>query len=492
MATAWRRLSKVSQCEFIVLFPFDISAWDVLANSVVAGVLDLSMNVITHKEHIRNQLEGYPNEILSLRSLRIAICPPEMQLLQKELRGEPTEATYVIQRYIAAGLRTRGHNLTFLAPHNLRQIVCTNDLQRPSLAPLTWSASPWFDFGSKVVWQVQRWLGVPYLNVFANYRLLDACLQCLPGHNLVYERNSLYRYGVAMACRRLKLPYVLYFEADDIMEHDVMGKPITGLLRWRAKVAIRYNLNAADCVICVSEPLKAHLVSNWRVPADKIVVFPNVADVQCFRPDPEARSDVRTSLGVDTQPLVIFVGNFYEWHDVTTLLAAFAKVRETHPDARLVLVGDGSRREAMMKHAANLGLGHAAQFTGLVAHAEVPRLLAAADIAVVPYPLLKTDVWLSPLKLFEYMASGKAIIASSVGQLTEVVQDGRNGLLVPPGDTAAMAAALLRLIDDPALQTRLGQQAREDAVRQHSWENYLARLERLFAAVIVGQPVSQT
>jgi glycosyltransferase involved in cell wall biosynthesis len=193
-------------------------------------------------------------------------------------------------------------------------------------------------------------------------------------------------------------------------------------------------------------------------------------------------------LGLDNHPLVAFVGNFYEWHDVATLLDAFARALVAYPDARLVLVGDGSRRQAMMQRATDLGLDHVAQFTGLVTHAEVPPLLAAADIAVVPYPPMETDLWLSPLKLFEYMASGKAIIASAVGQLTEVVQDGRNGLLIPPGDVPAMTAALQRLIGSPALRSQLGQQAREDAVRKHSWEHYLSRLERVFAAVIDGQP----
>jgi glycosyltransferase involved in cell wall biosynthesis len=449
------------------------------------------MDVIAEKGHNLTRVDNSPTRLHS-NLLRIAMCPPELYPLQQAMRDEPAEATYIIQGYIAAGLQARGHSLTFVAPRSLSQIVCTSDPQTPRPAPRTWSASRWFDLASKAAWQVQRWLGVPYLNVFANYRLLDACLQCLPGHDLVYERNGLYKFGVARACKRLRLPYVLYFEADDILEHDIMGKPITGLLRWRAREAIRLNLDAADCVIVVSEPLKVHLTTNWSVPPDKIVVFPNVADVQRFRPDPKIRAEVRASLGLDIHPLVAFVGNFYEWHDVATLLDAFAQVLEAYPDARLVLVGDGSRRQAMMQRAADLGLGDAARFTGLVAHAEVPRLLAAADIAVVPYPPMETDLWLSPLKLFEYMASGKAVIASAVGQLTDVVHDGRNGLLVPPGDVPAMTAALLRLVGDPALRSQLGQQARQDAVQKHSWEHYVSRLERVFLAVINGQPVNLT
>jgi glycosyltransferase involved in cell wall biosynthesis len=445
------------------------------------------MNVTAEKIHNCTQVDVGSNTS-SLAALRIAICPPEFQPFQKVMSGGPADATHIIQKYVAAGLLAQGHSLTFVVPRNLAEIVCTTDIKNPRAAHRTWSESRWFGIASKGAWRIQRWLGVPYLNMFSNLRLLDACLHCLPGHDLVYERNSLYRFGVAMACKRLGLPYVLYFEADDIQESDFMGEPITGLLRWRAREAIRYNLRAADCLICVSDAGKVHLMNAWDVPSEKIVVFPNAVDVHRFRPDLQTSGEVRASLGVESNPLVIFIGNFFHWHDVVTLLDAFAQVLLVYPDARLILVGDGARRQAMVRHTAELGIGHAVQFTGLVAHAEVPRLLAAADVAVVPYPSMKHELWLSPLKLFEYMASGTAVIASAVGQILEVIQDGRNGLLVPPADVSAMAAGLQRLIGDTTLRARLGQNAREDAVRKHSWEQYVLRLDRLFSAVITSQP----
>ena len=443
-------------------------------------------------EKVDNQLRKDVNlKPFSSGFLRIAFCLPELKPLQKVILGEQVNAAYIQQKNIATSLQSRGHRLTFIAPSSLDQIVCTGDPNDAKPASQTWSASRWFDFASRGTWRIQQLLGVPYLNFFSNYRFFDACQQCLPGHDLVYERNSLYMTGIAMACKRLGLPYVLFFDADQILELDFMGKPITGLLRWRAKATTRYNLNAADCVICVSEPAKAHLARNWSVPAEKIAVFPNAADVHGFRPDPEASIAVRTSLGVENKLLIFFVGGFYEWHDVRTLLDAFAQVLMTHPDACLVLVGDGTLRQAMEQHSTDLGIDHAVRFTGIVAHAEVPRLMAAADIAVVPYPPIDRELWLSPLKLFEYMASGTAIVASAVGQLKEIIQDRNNGLLVPPGDIAAMTVALHKLIDDPALRSRLSQQAREDAVQKYSWDSYVSRLERIFAAVIAGKPIDK-
>lgn len=456
-------------------------------SDVVAGLdphMDVSVEEGRNLMHMDDRLDAPSSDCL-----QIAFCLPEPWPLHQVMSGELAQATYIQQGHIAAGLKARGHSLTFLAPRNLREIVCTTDLQSPTLAPLTWSGTPWFNLASRVAWRVQRWLGVPYLNVFSNYRLFDACLQCLPGHDVVYELSSLYRVGVSMACKRLKLPYVLFFDGDHVLQYDFMDEPVTGILRWRAQQMTRCTLAAADCVICVSKPAKVHLATAWRVPAEKIVVLPNGVDVQRFRPYPEARSEVRASLGLDTNPLVVFVGSFYPWHDVATLLDAFGQVLAEYPRARLMLVGDGRQLRAMEQRAADLGLRHAAQFIGSVPHAEIPRLVSAADVAVAPFVPRKHDLCGSPMKLFEYMASGTAVIASAVGQVAAVLQHGTNGLLVPPEDAAALAWALKGLIGDPSLRLQLGMQAREDVVRRHSWNHYVSRLERIYATVISRRPV---
>lgn len=413
--------------------------------------------------------------------MRIAFCPPDLGSFQRALRGEPTNATYLIQGIVASRLRDRGHALTFIAPRSLGVEVCTSDPDVETPAPRSWTATPWFRAAASGAWSIQRALGVPYLNVFTNLALYDACLRCLPGHDVVYQRHALYRDGIARACARLGVPHVLYVEADEILEHDLMKTPITGLLRWRAGRMFGSNLHSADRVICVSEPLKAHLVQRWGVRPEAVVVLPNAVDAQVFRPDPEARRRVRAALGIDVgAPVVLFVGNFYEWHDVDTVLRAAATAVRARPAARLVLVGDGATRVAMQQRADALGLGGVSHFTGLVAHAEVPQYMSAADVAVVPYPRLPQEVWLSPLKLFEYMASGVAIVASAAGQVSVVLQDGVNALLVPPGDADAMAAAFARLLDDQGLRTTLGTRARADAVRRHSWDEYIRRLEGVF------------
>jgi len=398
--------------------------------------------------------------------------------------GVVADGTYVLQGYVARGLQKRGHHLMFLAPRGPDEIETAHALHEPSVARRTWTASRWFEVASKGTWRVQSLLGVPYLNVFSNLRLTDACLRCLPGHDVIYERNGLYSMGVARACRTLGLPYVMFFEADQLMEQDVLGRPLTGLLRRRAEQTLRYNLTAADRVICVSAAARDHLVSTWSVPRERTVVLPNGVDVDRFHPSDRSREEGRAAWGLGDAPVVTFVGSFFAWHDVGILLDAFQQVLAAHPRARLVLAGDGDLRLMMEQRAASIGLSSSVLFTGLLPHGDIPHLLAAADVAVAPYPTMKRELWLSPLKLLEYMASGCAVVASAAGQVAEVIDNEKNGVLVPPGDTEAMAAAMARILGDRSLRARLGHQARSDAVGRHSWAGYVSRLEQVCVAAI--------
>ncbi|MFT3893202.1 MAG: glycosyltransferase family 4 protein [Anaerolineales bacterium] len=418
--------------------------------------------------------------------MKIAYCLPDQQWIDEMRGGAPKDAAHIQQMYIANGLHARGHSITYLAPRDLLETVTARDSDELVPAPQTWTSSAWFDLISKIAWRFQQLLGISYLNVFSNLRRENACVQILPGHDVAFERNSLYNIGVARACKKLHIPYVIFFDADQIAELDYMGTPLKGLLRWHAQNLLRENLAAAKRIVCVSEPSKKHLMDAWNVPAEKIKVLSNAVDIHRFRPDPDLRTQTRASLSLTSHPLVVFVGSFYQWHDIATLLDSFAVVLKSNPDARLVLVGDGTEREKMMQRAADLKIADVVTFTGFVTYAEVSRYVNAADIAVVPMPAMKQEMWLSPMKLFEYMASGKAVIASAMGQIVNVIRDGENGLLVPAGDVQVLANAINRLTDEPELREKLGKQAREDAVQNHSWEQYLSCMEQILADVTTG------
>lgn len=418
------------------------------------------------------------------RSIRIAYCFPV-------LRAEnSTEASFLQQKLITDGLKAQGNCITYVAQaEDLTEVICTQDISRPERAVRTWTKSKWFALIRKVTWRIQQLFHVPYLNVFSNLCYYDACLQLLPGHDVVHERNGLYRMGVAMACRRLRLPYVFFFDADDILEHDLFGRSLNGILRWRAKQALLYNLETAVRVICVSELAKSHLISTWGVSAEKIVVHPNAVDVNLFRPRSEERKGIREKFHIGDNPLILFVGSFFPYQDLKVLLNAFAEVLKENPDARLLLVGQGDQFQQTVEAATALGISKAVQFTGFLPHSEIPLILAAADIAVAPYIKVDNKLFLgSSMKLFEYMASGIATIASDIGQINEVIKDGINGLLVPPEEPFALASALRSLLDHPQKCIQLGEQARKDVVEKYSWDQYIAKLEKIYDEAILQRP----
>ena len=119
-------------------------------------------------------------------------------------------------------------------------------------------------------------------------------------------------------------------------------------------------------------------------------------------------------------------------------------------------MGDGPARPDIDDWIANLHLESKVIITGYIPQNKVPELLAAIDVAVLPYPRFPKELWFSPLKMYEYMAAGKAIVASKYGQIADVLEDGRTGFLVEPGDVDELTQAILRLLGDENLRSQLG------------------------------------
>ena len=422
------------------------------------------------------------------RRFRITLCPTEFGRFAAAMTGGPADATDIIQRYLARFLSARGHDLTFFAPRDGQRSVTTKVIEAATPSRASWTANPLFTLAEKVCWRVQRAVGIPYLNEFSQYRIEDEARQALASADVVYERSYLYRDGISRACKRSKTPYVLFVESDEILEYDYRGVGLSGLQRRRAEKAFRRNLENADCILCVSSQLRAHLAERWDVPLSRMLVFQNAVDLERFRPDPEGGAEIRSTLGIGAAPLLVFVGNFYRWHDVPALLEAYRGVLQSRPDARLVLVGDGSERAAMEERARSLGVAEQSIFTGRVPHEDVPKYLAAADVAVAPYPKMDREMWLSPLKVYESMAAGAPVVASSAGQLADLIAHRETGLLVPVGDDDAFGAAIEELLARSDLRDAISQRAREHIVRHHSWERYIERLEAVLEAVVSKRP----
>ncbi len=213
------------------------------------------------------------------------------------------------------------------------------------------------------------------------------------------------------------------------------------------------------------------------VPAEKIVVNPNGVDVEEFRPG-VGRDVVRRELDVaDDATLAGFVGTFGPWHGVLTLAEAIALLP---PDKglRFLLVGAGMFRDDVERIVSEAGRSQQVIFAGQVEHKKVPSLLDACDILLSPHVPMNDgrEFFGSPTKLFEYMAMGKAIVASRLGQIAEVLDDEKTALLIEPGDARQLAEAILRLSNSRELRERLGGAARRAAIERHTWKRNAQRV----------------
>jgi glycosyltransferase involved in cell wall biosynthesis len=237
----------------------------------------------------------------------------------------------------------------------------------------------------------------------------------------------------------------------------------------------RDALNTASVVAAVSTPLAGHLAPLCREPR-RIVVLPNGANPQRFRFDAAARDRVRARLGLEGAVVVGWSGILRAWHGLDLLLDAAARI----PGSRLMIVGDGADRPRLTAHAARLGLADRLVITGRVPHDEVPHYIAAMDIAVVAHD--RTGV-ASPMKLLEYMAIGRAVVAPRLPNIQDIISEEVDGLLFDPGSVDALAAALQRLATHESIRQALGSQARVKIERERNWGNNAARVLEALDAI---------
>ena len=394
------------------------------------------------------------------------------------------------------GLQRVGHEVTLLALLG-RLVLCTKDLQvfksdqlpASQYGQLGFSGTALFKRFESGVRRLQSQLHLPYLALFDSYRMAEATSINLKGFDLIHERFNLLALGGAWASKKLGIPFVLEVNADLLEQRKFKGIPERGLRRLFAVWATQMCFNAAAKIICISADLKEHIHDKWNIEDRKLAVLPCAADVDAFRPNYDSEL-VRRGLGLTTEPIIMWVGGFYPWHDLDLLLRSFTLVLQRHSNARLVLVGDGQTRPSVTQKVLRDGLQHAVIMTGAIAHHSMPEMLSIAEVAVVPSAPVSAGRGGTgtPLKLFEYMAAGKAIVATALNQAVEVIQDGHNGLLVEAGDVNRFAQAILTLLSDPGKRDRLGQNARRQAVEQYSWEQYTRRLEEIYLDVLGKSP----
>lgn len=279
----------------------------------------------------------------------------------------------------------------------------------------------------------------------------------------VYERYSLWSHAAVEFAADTGTPSVLEVNAPLIEEQAAHR----GLVhRTEAEEIARRVFSRASAIAAVSDGV-AKYVRAVGGSKTRVRVIPNGVDPRRFTECQPAPSPWEET----SNPFVIgFVGTLKPWHGVHFLVSAFDEVHRRCSSARLLIVGDGPLRAEIEGSLEARGLRDASHFTGAVNPEEVPSWIARMDVAVAPYPAME-GFYFSPLKLFEYMAAGRAVVASDIGQISGVLEDGVTGLLCTPGEPVSLAACLLKLESDPSMRRALGAAARARVLGRHTWSD---------------------
>jgi len=304
--------------------------------------------------------------------------------------------------------------------------------------------------------------------------------------DLLIARHAIFSVAGQELARTIGCPYVLEVNAPLVEERRRYWDLSLDRI---AEAAERTAFADVDLLVAVSEGVRNYVL-RCGAPKERVVVLPNGVDVARFSPDVDA-SEVRRRYGLEGKVVLGFAGSLKPWHGVDQFLRAFANVRTllAAQDARnaagapqqsvphLLILGDGPQRAQLSALSQELHLGDAVTFTGVIAHHEVPAHLAAIDIAVAPY-LASDGFYFSPLKVMEYLAMGRAIVAPALGQIPSLLHgpEGACGLLYQPDDMQGFTSALLRLARDGALRQTLGARAAAQARRNCSWQTVAQQL----------------
>ena len=299
------------------------------------------------------------------------------------------------------------------------------------------------------------------------------------GADLVYERYSLFSMALADITAATGVPGILEVNApliDEQRRHrSLVDAP-------GAAQVLHRQVAAARATVCVSDP-----VADWvrrrttDLPdandvVDRIHTVPNGVSVRRIQPQPEDPDRV----------VVTFVGTLKPWHGVADLITAAALARQSWS---LRIIGDGPEMDSLRSQAGRLGVE--VDFRGAVAPQDIPAHVAGSAIGVAPYPDLGggEQQYFSPMKVLEYLAAGLAVVASDVGQVPQLLEDGsgRHGVLVAPSDPTALAAALDDLAACPDRRARMGRSGRLLAEQRHSWRRTVARILELAGLAQSGE-----
>ena len=281
----------------------------------------------------------------------------------------------------------------------------------------------------------------------------------------IYQFHHDFIYSGAKLKQITGLPFFLQCEGVQQWTKKHWGKLyLPKLLRYAEEI----QWESADYIFTISEQVKK-LMIEYGVNSEKIIVNASKVDPDLFTPEIDGKN-IKDEYELNNNFVIAFTGTFAQWHGIEILAESIKYLKDKIPSVKVMFIGDGILRGKIEEIIKRDNVEKYSLTTGLIPFSRMPEYLAACDVLLTPcINNQDTDFFNSPIKLFEYMAMGKPIIATDVGQQGEVIRDRENGILIPEKDPAALADAVFELYKNPDLCDKIGRNARKDAVEKHNW-----------------------
>ncbi len=329
---------------------------------------------------------------------------------------------------------------------------------------------------------------IPVLDQYDVVRSLEARLRDVLAKEPIdlVHAHSPCLVGIAAfrASRAFDLPFVYEMRAlweDASVDH---GATQPDSLRYRAaRMLETWILRRADAVVCICEGLKREIIERGIAPR-RVTVVPNAVDLERFTWLDRRDAELAARLGLDSKPVIGFIGSLYGYEGVELLLDALARLRESRPELILLIVGGGPEEERLKPRIRDLGLDERALTMGPVPHAEIARYYSLVDLLIYPRRRTRLTELVTPLKPLEAMAQGKLILASDIGGHRELIRHGETGILFPPNDPEAIAGTVNHALEARSSWPVIAAAARRYVERERTWRQSVARYPGIYAAAI--------
>lgn len=300
---------------------------------------------------------------------------------------------------------------------------------------------------------------------------------------MLYENTMGYSFSGLLAARLLGVPHAMHVHGFTPDEMEMGGHP-----RWwveTVKFFERWNYRFSDALFCVTPVVREKVIETYPVRPEKAHFLYNGVDADRCRP--MDRAEVARQLKMDRTKLYVgFIGYLYPWSGLDQLIAIAPQLAREFPGVQFVIVGQGIWGEQLPLLAEKAGVRDRFHFVGYQPWDKIPLWCNLFDVGVTPYVAAKgVGRYRSSMKTLEYSAAGCPVVMTQAQGVSDIVEKGQCGLVVPPDDPKALGEAIATLLRDPALRQTLGRQGRRVVEEGYTWRHVAQFMADVFQRLVM-------